>query len=451
MKKTKISLFDLIGIGIGQIIGSGVMILTGIAIGKTGYGVPLAFVFAGIIVAITNICLATLGSAIPANGGQYTYVRDLIGKKAGFFYVALLAAGQLVLANYAIGFAEYFKELVPSINVSLVAAIMMTIVFIVNLMGVKTAVRFQNLLVIVLIISIALFIFLGFPQIKSFKPYTNIETIMPNGFTDFVAGIFLVRFSLVGAEYINEFGEDAENPGKNIPLAMIISTVIVSIIYLCVGFVATGVLPIEKVAFKTLGNVADEIFTKPIYYFFMVGGAMFAVASSLNAVFAWAPKGLAVAIEDGWLPKGLAKRNKRFGTPHYLLIIFYLIGMIPIISGGTLEIIAILGNNIGLIFAALPMIAVTFLPKRNKEAYDKAYFKLPKWAMTVLPIFCLIIFAGGFYSNIDFIGPLGIKVMFIYCLIVAIYAKLREPYVNIKERKWLGKKISILTKNQQII
>lgn len=299
MKKSKISLFDLIGIGIGQIIGSGVMILTGVAIGKTGYGVPLAFIIAGIIVAITNICLATLGSAIPANGGQYTYVRDLIGKKAGFFYVALLAAGQLVLANYAIGFAEYLKELFPFINISLVAAIMMTIVFVVNLMGVKTAVRFQNLLVIVLIVSIGLFIFLGFPQIKSFKPYTNINQIMSNGFTEFVAGVFLVRFSLVGAEYINEFGEDAENPGKNIPLAMIISTVIVSAVYFCVGFVATGVLPISEVAYNTLGNVAKEIFSTPIYYFFMIGGAMFAVASSLNAVFAWAPKGLAVAIEDG--------------------------------------------------------------------------------------------------------------------------------------------------------
>lgn len=432
MKNSKISLFDLIGLGVGQIIGSGVMILTGIAIGKTGHGVPLAFIIAGIIVAITNICLATLGSAIPANGGQYTYVRDLIGKKAGFFYVALLAAGQLVLANYAIGFAEYFKELIPSINVSVVAGIMMTIVFLVNIMGVKTAVRFQNLLVIVLVVSIGLFIVLGFPKITTFKPYIQKETIMPNGFTEFVAGIFLVRFSLVGAEYINEFGEDAENPGKNIPLAMIISTVIVSVIYLCVGFVATGVLPIEDVAYKTLGNVANEIFTTPVYYFFMVGGAMFAVASSLNAVFAWAPKGLAVAIEDGWLPKVLAKRNKRFNTPHFLLLIFYILGMIPIVTGGTLEIIAVLGNNIGLIFAAMPIISVIFLPKRNKEAYDNAYFKLPRWAMTALPIFCLFVFAGGFYSNIDFIGHFGIGVMFVYCIIVAIYAKLREPYVNIR-------------------
>lgn len=430
MKNSKISLLDLIGIGVGQIIGSGVMILTGIAVGKTGHGVTWAFIVAGIIVAITNLCLATLGSAIPANGGMYTYVRDLIGKKTGFFYVSLLAAGQLVLANYAIGFSEYLKELIPAINVTLVSAIMMTTIFIVNLTGIKTAVKFQNLLVIVLVVSIGLFIVLGLPKINDFSPYMDITKVMPNGFSDFIAAIFLVRFSLVGAEYINEFGNDAENPGKNIPLAMIISTIIVSIIYLGVGFVATGVLPVEEVAFKTLGSVAKEIFSQPVYYFFMVGGAMFAVASSLNAVFAWAPKGLKVAIEDGWLPEFLAIENKTFGTPHYLLLIFYILGMIPILTGGTLEIIAVLGNNIGLIFAALPIVAVLFLPSRNKIAYENAYFKLPLWAMRVLPVLCLIVFAAGFYSNVDFIGPLGIKVLFGYCLIVAIYAKLREPYIK---------------------
>lgn len=430
MKNSKISLLDLIGIGVGQIIGSGVMILTGIAVGKTGHGVTWAFMVAGIIVAITNLCLATLGSAIPANGGMYTYVRDLIGKKTGFFYVALLAAGQLVLANYAIGFSEYLKELIPAINVTLVSAIMMTTIFIVNLTGIKTAVKFQNLLVIVLVVSIGLFIVLGLPKINDFSPYMDITKVMPNGFSDFIAAIFLVRFSLVGAEYINEFGNDAENPGKNIPLAMIISTIIVSIIYLGVGFVATGVLPVEEVAFKTLGSVAKEIFSQPVYYFFMVGGAMFAVASSLNAVFAWAPKGLKVAIEDGWLPEFLAIENKTFGTPHYLLLIFYILGMIPILTGGTLEIIAVLGNNIGLIFAALPIVAVLFLPSRNKIAYENAYFKLPLWAMRALPVLCLIVFAAGFYSNVDFIGPLGIKVLFGYCLIVAIYAKLREPYIK---------------------
>ena len=430
MKKAKLSLADLVGLGVGQIVGSGIMILTGIAIGKTGYGVPLAFIIASIAVALTNLCLATLGSAIPANGGQYTYVRDLIGKKTGFFYVALLAAGQLVLANYAIGFSEYFTAVWPNANATVVAALMMTLIFVVNLTGVKTALAFQKILVIILFTSITAFIIFGFPQIKSFSPYFNSKLIMPNGFGEFVSSIFLVRFSIVGAEFINEYGGDAENPGRNIPIAMLISTIIVTIVYVLLALVATGVLPIDQVAFQTLGTVANEIFPKSIYYIFMIGGGMFALASSLNAVFSWAPRGLSVAIEDGWLPKGLGKTNARWGSPTYLLIIFYIMGMIPIITGTTLELVAVLGNNIGLIFASLPVIAVMFLPKRNREAYEKAKFKLPEWAMTIFPAICLLIFLGGFISNIDFIGSFGLAVMAGYCVIVIIYAHLRAPYLT---------------------
>ena len=99
MKNSKISLLDLIGIGVGQIIGSGVMILTGIAVGKTGHGVTWAFIVAGIIVAITNLCLATLGSAIPANGGMYTYVRDLIGKKNWFLLCCTLSCRSIGISK----------------------------------------------------------------------------------------------------------------------------------------------------------------------------------------------------------------------------------------------------------------------------------------------------------------------------------------------------------------
>lgn len=430
MKKSKLSLLDLVGLGVGQIVGSGIMILTGIAIGKTGYGVPLAFVIAAIAVALTNLCLATLGSAIPANGGQYTYIRDLIGRKTGFFYVALLAAGQLVLANYAIGFAEYFTAVWPNVNASLVAGLMMTAIYVINLLGVKTALTFQKILVFILIASIGAFIILGFPKISSFSPYFDSKAIMPNGFGEFVASVFLVRFSIVGAEYINEYGGDAENPGKNIPAAMMIATFVVAIVYVLLALVATGVLPIDQVAFQTLGTVADEVFPKAIYYVFMIGGGMFALASSLNAVFSWAPRGLSVAIEDGWLPKGLGKKSEKYGSPIYLLTIFYIMGMIPIVTGSTLELIAVLGNNIGLIFASFPVIAVMFLPKRNRKAYENAPFKLPEWAMTVLPALCLLIFVGGFISNIDFIGPFGIAVMAGYCILVIIYAHLREPYLD---------------------
>lgn len=119
--KKVLGFWDLMGIGIGQIIGSGIMVLTGITIALTGAGTPFAFLLAAVLVICPNMVLAVLGSAVPATGGMYTYVRDYIGKKTGFFYLALLVVGQLVLAMFAITFATYACDLIPGLNKTVVA------------------------------------------------------------------------------------------------------------------------------------------------------------------------------------------------------------------------------------------------------------------------------------------------------------------------------------------
>ena len=104
-----LGLGDLMGIGVGQIIGSGIMALTGITIAITGAGTPLAFIVAAILVICPNLVLAVLGSAVPATGGMYTYVRDYIGPKTGFFYLALLVAGGENLCQVL----QYYFHIVP--------------------------------------------------------------------------------------------------------------------------------------------------------------------------------------------------------------------------------------------------------------------------------------------------------------------------------------------------
>ena len=123
--KKLLGFWDLMSISLGQIIGTGVVVLTGISISMTGYGAPWAFIFALAIVAIPTICIAALGSAVPSTGGNYTYVRDLLGSKTSFFYLSLLIAGQVILASYAIGFAEYADAIIPGLNMKFIAAFIM--------------------------------------------------------------------------------------------------------------------------------------------------------------------------------------------------------------------------------------------------------------------------------------------------------------------------------------
>lgn len=431
MEKKKLSFWELVLMGIGQIIGSGIMVLLCIAIGLTGKGVALSFVIAAVIIIIPLISLAALGSAIPNQGGMYTYVRDLLGKKAGFFYVALLVAGQFVLAQYAIGFAQYANALWPGINIQVLAGIVMTIVFLINLVGLKTTILVQRLVVCILVISLFSFVGFGLFQVQSYSSFFDVKEIFPSGVGEFLSAAVLVRYALIGGEFLSEFGGDAKNPGRDIPRAMILSTVFVAFLYVLIAIVASGILPTDEVAFKTLGVVADKILPRWMYYVFMIGGGMFALFSSLNAVFAWSTKGIKQAIKDGWLPKWLANENKIFNTPHYLLLIYYIIGMYPILVGQEIRAISVIGANIGLLFAGFPVVAVIFLKKKRPLEYEQASFKLPSWASILIPVISLCIYAIGIYSNYDYLKSEGAIIpMIVYCIFVAIYILFREKYVG---------------------
>ena len=432
--KKLLGFWDLLGISLGQIIGTGVVILTGISISMTGYGAPWAFAFALLIVAIPTICIAALGSAVPNTGGNYTYVRDLLGAKTSFFYLSLLISGQVILASFAIGFAEYAQELFPDVNLMVVAASIMVLCYLANLRGIKTAARFQSIMVLVLVVSLVIYIFSGFGHIDDYTPYTEPEKIFPNGFGGFFAAAFLLRLSLIGSEFISEFGGEMENPGKLIPLVMGISLLVVIVLYIALAIVASGVLPLEEVQGANLGATAKVVFSPAVYVAFIGGGVMISLVTSLNAIFAWCTRGLYMATEDGWLPKKLAVKNK-YDTPYIYLTLFFIVGITPILTGLSLEYVAILGNAVGAIFGLFPVVALYNLSSRNPEAYAKAPFKLPVWATKLFPVIAVVIYGYGIYSSWEFIGDLGWSLMFGYAALVVIYIYFRAPYVKSLQEK----------------
>ncbi len=424
--KKLLGFWDLLSISLGQIIGTGVVVLTGISISMTGYGAPWAFMLALAIVAIPTICIAALGSAVPASGGNYTYVRDLLGPKTSVVYLGLLIAGQVILASFAIGFAEYADALIPAVNMKLTAAAIMIACFAANLLGIKTAARFQSLMVLVLIASLLFYIFAGFGHVEDYSNYTKPERILPNGFGGFFAAAFLLRLSLIGSEFVSEFGDEMKNPGRTIPLVMGISLVVVTLLYIGIGIVATGVLPLSEVQGKNLAATAKVIFSPPVYVAFIAGGVMLSLVTSLNAIFAWCTRGLYMATEDGWLPKNLAAKN-RFGTPWIFLSLFFIVGFVPIITGMSLSYVAILGNAVGAIFGLFPVFALFNLARRNPEAYMSAPFKLPVWATQILPVLAVGIYGYGIYSSWGFVGNKGWIALVIYTGLLLAYAFWREP------------------------
>lgn len=425
--KQVLGFWDLMGIGIGQIIGSGIMSLTGICIAITGAGTPFAFLLAAALVMCPNIVLAVLGAAVPATGGMYTYVRDYIGRKTGFFYLALLTAGQLVLAMFAITFATYAGELIPGINKTLVAFAILTVCYIFNILGVEMAAKLQKILVVVLIAAMAIFVVFGMPKVD-WSAFDSIDKIMPDGIVGFLTGASLLTFATGGAEFLSELGGECKNPGRDLPKAIIASTLVVAVIYAFIGFVAAGVLPVEQVAGESLAAVAATVLPKPLYVFFVIGGGMFAVATTLNGSFTWVTKGLLIASEEGWLPKKAAYIGKK-GTPVVLLTVFYIIGAVPILTGLSLETISRLGNGLSLIYVLFPIATGYLIHKMNPEAMEKTTFKMSKKALYVFTTIGLIAYVMAAYFNFADITNAW-QMIVAYFAIVIIYAFVREKKVK---------------------
>ena len=396
----KLNFWDCMGFCIGQIIGSGIMVLTGIVIGFTGHGTPLAFILAACLAITTMIPFTFLASTLPTNGAGYNYIKRLIGNKAGFFYLCSFVLTQVLIATYAKGFASYFVAVFPSFNEAAVAMTALTIAVVVNLIGLKTSAIVQKVMVVFLLFSLGIFVAFGLPQVDWSVLEMSKANIMPNGIKSFLVGVALLSFATSGAKFVAENGDEIENPQKNIPKAMICSTLLVASFYAMIGVVASGVLPLEEVAFQNLTVVAKKIFPPTVYLFFVIGGAMFALMTTLNGTLSWVTRGLQSAAKEGWLPEAFAKENKG-GAPVLLLMIFYVVGALPILTGMSTEIIANIGIGLDMLTEFAILIACFRLPKLYPEEYKKSAFYIKPQILYMILSIVGVLMLGTSYVNLS--------------------------------------------------
>lgn len=377
---------DLFSMAVGQIVGAGIMSLCGVAIGMTGTGVVLAFVVAAFISSASLLPAAQVAAACPTTGGTYRYPSRLIGPKTGFFELMVYIICQITVSMYATTFATYFQALVPGVNLKLVALAVLTIVFVCNLLGTKNAAFVQNILVVALIAGLASFILFGIVKVD-YGYVFDLSNLFPNGARSFLTAAALLTFSTSGAITIAELGGEAKNPAKDLPVAMIGSTLFVGVIYALIALVASGVLPWEQVANQPLSLVAEAILPRPIFYVFLIGGALGATATTMNAIFTWVTKPIMIACDDGWFPRKLADVNKKFGTPHYLMLLVYLVGIVPILLDIPLDTIATIGSGLGCVYQAMMPLSAMFLLKKYPRAYENSKFKLPVKSLKPFAVF----------------------------------------------------------------
>lgn len=431
MKLNKtLSFWDVFAIALGQVIGSGVLVLIGIGIGFTAYAVPFAIILSAIFSIIKQLPIVFMGSAMPATGGLYVYCKRVLGSKIGFFFLALLLITHILIALFALGFAEYALALLPDLNKKYVALSILLTFYLVNLLGIRQAAALQKVMITFLLIGLSSLIFFGILEVD-YANFTDQEKLFPDGWYGFGMACVLMSFATGGAYYVSELGGEMKNPHHDLPRAIIFSTLIAAFFIATVSVVAVGILPFEQTAGKTLAEVAKVILPPALYTAFIVGAALFAFATSINSTFSWATKSVLIACEDGWLPKGIAVVNKRFNTPHILLTMLLIVGSAPILVEWDMKYIIMLGSGLVFIYDVVPLLAAFYFARNLPDVFAKAKIKMSEKTLkiiSVIGILILLVQANLAFSDIDSTGRYLIVG---YIILVIIYIQYRSKKLNI--------------------
>lgn len=404
-------------------ISSGLFVLPGIAYAAAGPAVVLAFLLAGVLVIPALLSKAELSTAMPKAGGTYFFIeRSLggafgtIGGMASWLSLTLKSAFALV------GMGSFAILLFPDISVWQVKAIAsgLCLVFvIVNLVGARHAGRFQSVLVIGLLAAVGYFIIRGLPfvNVEHYAPF------MPHGATSLFATAGLVFVSYGGLTKIAGVAEEVRNPGRNIPLAMILAFVVVTTIYVLAVFTTVGTLPASLLSgSRTPISLAANAFSGPVGLIIMTIAALIAFTTTGNAGILSASRTPLAMSRDGLLPSVLARVNKRYGTPH-VAILFTGTFMIALIVLLDLETLVKTASTMMLILFLFVNVAVIVMRESKMQGYRPSFRSpLYPWIQIVavvvygflvfemgtLPlIITAIFFAGSLLWYVAYVGIHG--------------------------------------------
>ena len=316
--KKNLRLVHVFSIATGAMISSGLFVLPGLAHARAGPAVIVSYLLAGLLAATGLLSMAELTTAMPKAGADYFFVSRSMGVAAGtvaglltWFSLSLKSAFALV------GLAALTQFVLP-VDPRLVGAVFCVFFVGMNVIGVREAARFQVGLVFVLLALLALYVFRGFPAVDM----QNLQPFAPGGFRAVFATAGFVFVSYGGLLKVASIAEEVEDPGRVIPLAMIMSLVITGVAYVLIVFVTSGVLSSE-VLDGSLTPISDGAAA-----FMGAGGRTALIVAAVLAFLTTANGGIMAASRyllalgrDGLVPEPLSRVGARFGTPHISLMI----------------------------------------------------------------------------------------------------------------------------------
>lgn len=402
--KKELGAFDLTMLGIGAIIGTGIFVLTGVAASQhAGPALIVSFILSGLACVFAALCYAEFASSVPVSGSAYTYSYATFGE-----LIAWVLGWDLILeygvasSAVAAGWSGYFQGLLTGFGIHLPKAITsaynpsegtfidipaILIVLVITLLltqGVKKSARFNTIMVIIKVAVVLLFIAVGAWYVEP----ANWTPFMPFGFDGVAVGAATVFFAYIGFDAVSTAAEEVKNPKRNMPIGIIASLAVCTILYIVVSAILTGIVPYTELNVKNPVAFALNYIHQDWVAGFISLGAITGITTVLLVMMYGQTRLFYAISRDGLLPKVFSKVNERTQTPVIntwvvAVIVAFFAGVVPL--GKLAEL-----TNIGTLFAFIVVSLGVLVLRKTQPNLNRA-FKVP--FVPVIPILA-VLFCG---------------------------------------------------------
>ncbi|MFM8411593.1 MAG: amino acid permease [Alphaproteobacteria bacterium] len=387
----------LTALGIGCIIGAGIFVLTGLAANQyAGPGLVLSFVVAGIGCALAALCYAEFAAMVPVAGSAYTYAYATLGEVfawiIGWDLVLEYAVAASTVAHcwshYLGTFLGLFGKHLPQrwtgapfdfdpatgqwgatgAILDLPALLVVLALTCILVVGIRESARFNAAMVFVKVAVVLFVIVAGVPHVDS----SNWHPFLPFGWTGVMSGAAYIFFAYVGFDSVSTHSEEAKNPQRDIPIGIIASLAICTVLYILVAGVLTGIQRYDKISLDAPVAEAFASLGMSTAVFIISIGAIAGLTSVLMVLMLSQTRVLLAMARDGLIPESFfGDVHPRFQTPHRSTI---LVGLLVALVGATvpLKILADL-VNIGTLFAFVIVCAAVLVMRRTHPTIARPF------------------------------------------------------------------------------
>ncbi|HSE71881.1 MAG TPA: amino acid permease [Nocardioidaceae bacterium] len=467
--KKNLGALDLVVFGVGVIIGAGIFVLTGTAAAtNAGPAVSISFLIAGLACGLAALCYAEFASTVPVAGSAYTFsyatFGELIAWIIGWDLVLEFTIGSAALAT---GFSGYLQNLlagtpfeVPTALASasdgiinLPAVIIALVVMAVLIIGIKLSSRINQVVVAIKLAVVALVIVagVGYVSASNFSPFvppseptpeaeggflqvpliTSIFGLDPAvyGLAGVVAGAALVFFAFIGFDVVATTAEEARNPQKDVPIGILGSLAIVTLLYMAVSLIITGMQnyqDIDPEDAAPLATAFDAVGVEWMGNLIAIGACIGLTVVVMILMLGQTRVAFAMS-RDGLLPRGLAKVHPTFRTPYRITAITG-VAVAAIAGFVDLETLAHL-VNIGTLFAFILVCVGVVILRRTRPDLPRS-FRVP-----AAPVVAALAVLLCFYLMLNLTGDTWIRFLIWMAIGIVVYFAYGRRNSRLSERQ----------------